>query len=479
MSSNMSYMMDHVANEAYARSIDNHAAQLHRAWNAYLGTLAPSLITKPGRVDDNIYVNFCRLIVDKGVSFLFGQEVEMNLDAAQEAQEEWLEDVWKYNRKGILLQRLAKNGGITGHAFLKIVVDPARPFPRLIVLDSSNVLVDCEDDDYEDVWRYTIQWNGYDRATNKNKVCRQRIEKDVNGASWWIIDEESYVNDNFSTPRPSLRTGTWVEVSREVWPYAFPPIVDCQNLPTTNQFWGMSDLEDDIIVINEAINRILSNINRMIRVHAWPRLWTKGLAPEQAKQIKVDPEGMIHIPSPDGSIEAIQVSGDIASSIQFYVRLRESLHELARVPEVATGKIEGVGNLSGAALQILYGPLVEKTSEKELTYGYLIEETCRRLFAIVHGVEDMIPELSWTSSMPRDMYMEAQTMVTLQAAGVSKHTTLEKAGFDPEREEELREEEADIAMQRMTAMQGAMGDRGQEFGSTGDDSEEVDQEEEE
>ncbi len=52
----------------------------------------------------------------------------------------------------------------------------------------------------------------------------------------------------------------WETVSDVRWPYAFAPIVDCQNLPAPNEYWGVSDIEDDLIEITDASNFIMSNL---------------------------------------------------------------------------------------------------------------------------------------------------------------------------------------------------------------------------
>ena len=471
MSSNVVSLADRRDIATLAANDNSREHAILRAWNAYNGKWQPALVTKPGRVDDNVYVNFCRLIVDKGVAFLFGKEIEFSVDAgeddaglkAESPDEKWLKDAWEYNKKSIILQKLAKNGAIAGHAFMKIINDPTLPFPRLVPLDSSKVCVETEEDDVDKVWEYTIKWTVYDKEYDRIKHRRQRVVQDVNELGWWIIDEVSYENANFSYSPTTNPDGTmsgvirkWEELSREQWPYPFAPIVDNQNLPTSNSFWGTSDLEEDIIIINEAINRTLSNTNRMIRVHAWPRMWTTGLTNEQIKQIRVDSDGIIHFPGQNGTLNVVQVSGDVAAAIDFYTRLRESLHELSRIPEVATGKMEGIGELSGAALQILYGPIAEKNAEKRLTYGWNIKETSRRMRAITSGNLLVIPDINWPEVLPKDAYTEAQTMVMLQQAGVSIHTTLEEAGYDAEKEADLRDVEAEIAAERMIETQQAM-----------------------
>ena len=89
--------------EILAQEESSRLERFREAWKAYYGELPRPLKVRAG-VDDNIRINFIRLIVDKGVSFLFGQEVKFELDEVEETQaEEWLDACWRINRKMTLL----------------------------------------------------------------------------------------------------------------------------------------------------------------------------------------------------------------------------------------------------------------------------------------------------------------------------------------------------------------------------------------
>src|SRR5690606_15610206 len=105
-----------------------------------------------------------------------------------------------------------------------------------------------------------------------------------------------------------------------------------------------------------------------------------------------------------------------------YERLREALHEVARVPEVATGRMENVGQLSGVALSILYQPLIEKTETKRCTYGDLLVELNRRMLALGGFGEDNITVLHWPELLPGDVLQERQAALLDHQLGVSAST---------------------------------------------------------
>ncbi|NLD44164.1 MAG: phage portal protein, partial [Chloroflexi bacterium] len=96
------------------------------AWEAYHGTFPEPLKVRPGQPNDNVIANYARVVVDKGVSFLFGEELRFELDeTAYTAEERWLEACWAANGGVTTLQKLALNGAVCGHTFVKLV--PARP----------------------------------------------------------------------------------------------------------------------------------------------------------------------------------------------------------------------------------------------------------------------------------------------------------------------------------------------------------------
>lgn len=424
-----------VAEGAAAEEIAR-ANRIAQRWKAYHGEHERQLKVRPGQNDDNVIVNYCRVIVDKGVSFLFGQEPRFELDETTTTPaEEWLEACWSANRKATFLQRLALSGAIGGQAFVKIVPPPAPgSFPRLVILDPATVTPTWETDDIETVTRYRIQYPAVDR-TGKTVVIRQLIEQD--GAVWRITDQVSRADST-----------QWETTAEATWPHPWPPIVDCQNLTCPHEYWGISDLEDDVLQLNRALNFVLSNLSRIIRYHAHPKTWGRGFS---ASQLNIGVDETIVLPSTDAELRNLEMVSDLSSSISVYERLREALHEVARVPEVATGKLDRAGALSGVALRILYQPLLEKTESKRRTYGDLLVEVNRRLLALGGYGEENRTLIHWPELLPVDARAEAETALVQLQLGASADTLLQRLGFDPDLEREKREAGAKELSDRLLA----------------------------
>jgi hypothetical protein len=408
---------------------------IRKRWEAYYGKLSPVLKVKAGQIDDNVKLNYARMIVDKGVSFLFGQDVEFELDEAQETQaEEWLDSVWLANRKMSLLQTTAMIGGVTGHSFVKIV--PGQPYPRLVPIDSETVTVSTAPDDLQTILSYQIAYMARDPQTQKPIGVRQVIERD--NLRWKITDQ---IGD--------MERLIWTTINESIWPYAFSPIVDCQNLPAPGEFWGCSDLEDDVLEILRAINFIASNTARIIRFHAHPKTWGRGFA---AKELRIGVDETVVLPGDNAELHNLEMQSDLASSLAYLDRLRQAMHEISRVPEVATGNMQNIGALSGTALQILYQPLLEKTSTKRLLYGDMLTELNRRLLAIGGFGDENNVIIHWPELLPSDPMQERQTALIDQQLGVSADTLLQKLGYDPALEQQKKSASgADLGEQLLTA----------------------------
>lgn len=405
-------------------------ARYGKAWDAYFGRHPEPLKVLPGKPNDNVIVNYARTIVDKGVSFLFGKEpiFELAENGKPTSQEIHLAEVWRANHKMQLLQKLAVNGGVCGHAFIKIVLPRAGElYPRLILVSPEYVRVVCDHDDVDFVWRYVIQYPA--RGKNGERlVIRQVIERDGAMLDRWSVLDQISTND-----------GKFETVNNAVWPWPWPTMIDCQNLPSPNEYYGIADIELDVLKLNQALNFGMSNLQRILRYHAHPKTWVRGAA---AREVDVSVDGIIGIPNAAGELKNLEMLSDLSSSIEYVKRLKEAMHELAGIPEVAMGKLESAGALSGVAMQILYQPILEKTESKRLTYGEMLTELNRRLLDMAGFGDAHITTIHWPELLPKNRLEELQAAIVAQQVGVSQDTTLQELGYDPEDQRKKRKADA-------------------------------------
>ncbi|MCL6639533.1 MAG: phage portal protein, partial [Firmicutes bacterium] len=220
--------------------------------------------------------------------------------------------------------------------------------------------------------------------------------------------------------------------------------------------WGESDLPDDLLALILARNANLSDWRRVQRFHGFPKIWGRGFGGTvQAIELGVDK--VVVLPGQDAELNVLQAPGDSQGAMALDRVLDDAIHEIARIPQVATGKLESAGNLSGLALEILYGPLIEKTRTKQLLYGQLLAHASRCLLLAGRG-QDVPVRVVWPETLPRDDQGAAQTALIWQQLGVSRQTILRRLGFDPAQEAQARaEDEHDLGQEAARAFNAGIG----------------------
>lgn len=416
------------------RDEEERIARMRNAWLRYQGDWPDPLKRQMGTPNYNLKANFAREFVDKSVAKLFGSDVLFNIDTdtrQRNPDEAYLDAVWRQNKKLTFLQKVAKNGGVTGHAFVLIEPpnpDKGRDYPRFVNLEPEIVTPRYDDFDFDDILGWRIQYNTVVNRDGKLVPATKRKLIDPDGERWIIRDYISFTEQTIGA-----RPGVWVQTGEEEWPWPFSPIVHCQNLPAPNEFWGTPDLTDDRLDLMHGYNMLISNVNKIVYFDAHKRRYVTGFIGDQAdlkewniEQIKGFPEG--------AEVKSVEGGADIAQVLEFQDRVKDLLHEQANVPAVAAGKVDGLGALSGVALEILYEPLIEMTRIKQGTYGDMLCELNQRVLWM--GDRDGAQEvtITWPALLPVDDKEQAETAQIWRGVGVKADTLLERAGFDVDRD---------------------------------------------
>ena len=413
-----------------------------RANSAYAGDdliINRPLKVESGKPDDNVALNYAELVVDKGVAFLFGQDLKIDIGEATETgesdQEAYLEEVWPEDIRAEDLVDLATNGGIFGHVWAKIAVE--NNVPSVVIGDPECYTAEWAPDNYKKVVRYL---NTYRTTVEGKSVMRRENTYQVSPQAWQIDLEQS-----------TAESPTWTVIESYPWPFPFPPVVQCKNLPTPNQFYGKADLTKHVLSLMYYINRVNSLINRIVRSHAAP----KPIATGQAKtEMEMGTDKMLFLPNPNAKIQLLEMTGDLEQARNFRKDLREALAEITHVPEVTTGKTENVGQLSGRAMRILYGPLTDQTAKKRRLYGRLIKQLVGNLLVIggkagaapgANGGQKVKVNVHWGDALPADEKEQAEVAVLKKQVGFSNDTLISELGGDPDTERTQRASDADEA----------------------------------
>lgn len=426
----------HLAHQVAAEERDQRLAAIKRSWDYFEGRHPKALKVKPGQADDNIIVNLARPIVEKGISLLFGKPLTIQIDedgSRDSKAEQYLKAVLKANKQALMLHKLGQNGAMAGLAFIKVNPQPAGQPPRLVVLDPATVEPHCSAEDVDDIDRYRIQYSAMD-ANGKDVTYRQDITRDESGQRWSITN---YKAD---------RMGVFVRQGEPiVWPYAWAPVLHCQNLPAANSIWGYGDLDD--ASLNDALNSIASYTRKIIRLHGHPKTIGKGFTAEQLKSF--GPDDMWYLPSNDADVFNLEMQSDLAAAREFYQQLRAAIYATARIPDMAS--VGNLGTLTNFGLRVLFADALEKTDTKRVTYGSLIEELCQHLCELGGFGPDIQVSITWPDPLPVDTTAKATEVINKQKTGLISDETLTAELGDYDYQDEQARLKQQRAVQPQTA----------------------------
>jgi len=440
------------------------------AWQAYDGEFKPQLQKTPEGVDPNVINNQCSPIVDTGIDFLFGLELEISVEegAPQEAQD-FLNAAWGIKEKRIpLLQDLAMNGAMARNAFLRIVPSPDKPGKqkkfRLVAVDPSTVFSQTAPQDCETVLLYCIQYSTTEKQNGRpvEVFYREeitRIDPDGNASRGELDDDDTWSIQHWTQiaqhgMQPKL-TG-WTSAGEPIpWPYPFPPLFQCKNLPRPNEFWGRADIRPDIIGMNKSLNLVESGISLVELLYGTPTMYSNGIG---EGTINRRPGQIIQLPLIDSKITAVALTTDVPNALAFAADLRSSIDETSSVPGVATGRIATMprGNLSGIAIELLFMSLLKQTHKKRNLYGALIIDVSKALLVLNGMSGDIKISLSWQNPLPHQDLASAQYALAMKQLGVSATTLQREMGYDPEEELALNDAEDAIKLAKLQAQQAVL-----------------------
>ncbi len=445
------------------------------AWQAYNGELDPPLKPMDDGTDDNVLTNRCQAIVDRGVDFLFGKELDIAVEkgAPTEAQD-FLDTVWGRTEQRIpLLQELAMNGATAGSAFLRINpqppvesevsgTPPKQDFELTVVDPAIVVGIKTAPQNCNKVLLYCIQYSETETIDGVSREVFYREEMTANypdpvpgkpaptKPTSWSIQHWTHVSQKGAPPKLTDWTAAGAPIA---WNYPFPPMFDCKNLPMPNSPWGKPDLTPDLIGLNKALNRLLSGINATEGLYGEPLLYAvdTGSSTIARKRGQV-----IELPLPTSKIEAVHIVSEVPAGLAFAADLRSDIDEQSGVPGVATGRISTMprGNLSGIAIELLHSPITKKTDKKRCLYGELIIDVSQALLVLNGKSGDIKITLAWQDPLPKDDLQAIQGAVTKLELGMTKTTVLRGLGEDPDEEAKLRTSPTEIALN--TDIQSAM-----------------------
>lgn len=387
------------------------------------GWQRPQMRVKPNQADDNIYLNYTGLVVDRAVAMLFGSGVEFDLPEEESVQQEYLEMVWDANKQEILLHKLAYFGAEAGTCYVKFIPDGlGTGVTRLVAVDPIWVTMDANPDDMEDIVRYIIQYATVGQD-GKELARKQVIEKQE--TTWAITD---YTATNLSG-------GRWTQTGPVVtWPWSWAPVMHWQNLPAPDSVYGQPDITEDVLRLQDRINFVAGNISKIIRLYAHPQRWGRGLG--TMNSMDVGPDKIIGLNGAEAGIWNLEMQSDLGSSQAYLDLLTRTLMQVTQTTDISTVQ-DKLGSLTNFGIRMLFYDSLNRLGVKRELYGDALETINAHLLEI-GGYAGADPgEVVWSDPLPaNDTEQIAAMKSDLEMGIVSKGTASERRGYDWDSEQE-------------------------------------------
>jgi hypothetical protein len=396
--------------------------QIDAAWDYYEGRHKKPLKVRAGQVDDNVILNVSRKVIEQAVSLLFGKTPGLEIgDKGDQPEDVRLAEIWEANHQDILLHNMALQGALTGHVFVKLQPEVAPASQgvsgvRFVLLNPRMVSVFWRPDDMGQVTAYTISYTDGDADFRQDMID----EGDV----WLVRDLRKE------------RGRGWEVVNEVVWGWPWAPMVEWQNLPDPEEYYGDPDLVRP--ELNDAINFLASNTNRIIKFHAHPKTVGIGMRASDLQETTVD--GFWSVPNPAATINNLEMQSDLSSSMGYLQMLEGWFFSEHRAVDM-TSFAKDLGNITNFGLHTLYKDAMDKLETKRSLYGAALADMSERALALV-GMTAR-PVVSWPDPLPFNDQEEIAGIQTEIGLGIlSRETAASLRGRDWEQEQERIEQEA-------------------------------------
>lgn len=377
------------------------------AYRYYTGKHPEQLDKKENEPDDNAVINKVRQVVDRTLSFLFPSfpsiEVDPNNTEISE-EERWLYKAWAANGGIALLQKMTIDGAFGGQVYVRVrPVDVSiHPYPRVVLLNPLTVQTWWRADDIERILWHEIRWE-----VDTDEYVQDFINM---GTAWEIIQ---YRRSN---------GGRWEVEVQETWPYPYGPIVSWQYLPDPHNYYGMAEFTASQFNLNDKINLIASETNRINRYHSSPKTIATGAAGDEIQETGIDE--LWAIENPDAKVYNLEMKSDMAASVAHYQRLEHNFLAESRTV-ILEGNVKDFQRVTNAGVRTVFLDQLSKNTILRWNFGKGIQAISRLLF-LLNGMPDVEPDVVHNDPLPVDDLERINVASVERSMGIASRQTLAK-----------------------------------------------------
>lgn len=418
------------------------AEAFNRAKKYYDGMQKRQLDLKDNEPDDNTVINVTQQAIDRTISFLFPAmpQFELDPDATDQTPDElWLEQAFAMNGGLALMHDLAMNGALSGMVYARIM-RPDRelhPFPQIIPIEPNSITTYWKADDIRKVVWHELHWAVEEFDTVGHLVTIEYVLDFIkDGTNWEIIQ---YLN------RTGSSTGWEIDNSQsETWRYPnISPIVYWQHLPHSGNFYGRSEATH--LALNDKINLVASENNRIIRYHSSPKTVGTGIGVGEKGLRETGIDDFWAIENDNAKVYNLEMKSELESARAQELFLRDAYLAQSRVV-ILQGEVKDFQRVTNAGVRTVFIDMLSKNVILRWNYGNGLQQIARRLL-VVGGKGDIMPDVVHADPLPVDDTERANIAVLERQMGVvSRQTISKKRGYNWDTELDKMEAEHDLEL---------------------------------
>jgi hypothetical protein len=413
---------------------------IERNWRYYDGDHNQPLKAQRDGYNDNVIINNIEPLADKTVAFLMGDGISFSAggDNDQTADDDNVNALWQANRGEVLLSDIALGGAIEGHCAVRLMPVEGG-FPKIVRIKQSHFTAFWDPFDMSRVLWYRLEYTGGGIGRRIDYVRGRFNGADVDHTQpGWI---EVVYQTKEQNGNPFGMADKWELISEPLaWEYDYPPIIDWPNISNPNGYYGKPDV-GSAIRLNDALNFILSNLQRIIKHYASPK--TIGLGFKASELVGTEVGGFFSVNKPpnEANLFNLEMQSDLKSSMELASIITSGLWQSGGMVDPQTMK-DRIGALTNFGLKVLYSDAIKRTDKKRAIYGEALELISQAGLSIAGlAVPDEV-EVIWPSVLPADETQQVETLtIELTNGIISKETYRTLRGYDNEKEDDRIAEE--------------------------------------
>ena len=365
--------------------------------------------------------NWCEPVVSSIADFTSGTDDDLTIDDKKS------QAFWKEQKIRKLIDKAAVKTGIYGLSFLRYQENEKVKQVKVIEPTKIYEVINSITGEVESIIHYYLI----------SKEDAQAIHPELA-----FPKGDIYYAEEFSkTELHKYIDGQLVNPGKTLSPYA--GTIPFFKIKTNSE--GKSDLMD-VIPLNDEINLTYTNIDEIIKYHAFPIYAPKGsglkdnivnVQDENFKQIEISPRKIMNFP-----IERIESGGINRSIIEHIESVKSDISVVSKVPmKLLMGEMDG--NISGVALQRMMSGVIKQAEKRR---GF-IKDAIKEINKLAVGDKEI--EVTLPPMLKSDEGEQLDNAIKKESIGISRETIYAELGYEYTEETAKREKELDNQISRL------------------------------